>query len=64
MTQIFEKDDERINIQEAFNEKLDLGRELIGQHLNEVTKDKELKKAIKDIRLMVRSSGWCAIPSN
>lgn len=52
MTQIFEEDDGRINIPEALNEKLDLGRELIGQRLNEVPKDKELKKAVKKI------DGW------
>lgn len=52
MTQIFEEGDERINIPKALNEKLDLGHELIGRHLNEIPKDKELKKNVKEI------DGW------
>ena len=49
ITQIFEDGKENIEIPEALDEKLDLGRELMGQLLSQAPKNKELKKAVKQI---------------
>lgn len=49
MTQIFEDGKESIKTPEVLDEKLDFVRELMGQRLSEVPKDKELKKALEQI---------------